>query len=206
MDASTPVAFLPMDEKTMLRLYLRRQRDPLIWKLSNLSERQLRLPRTPTGTNLLGVAKHVATVETGYFGSVFGRPFPEPTPWADDDAEDNADMWATADQSADWVRDFCRRAWEHSDATIQALDLDAPGLVPWWPVERRNTDLRTVMVHVIAETARHVGQLDIVRELIDGQAGVDPAWSNLPPDHGDQEWRAYVDRLRALAESFPDEA
>ncbi|SDS04543.1 DinB family protein [Microlunatus soli] len=191
-----------MDEKAMLIYYLRRQRDPLLWKLSNLGERQLRMPMTATGTNLLGVAKHVASVDVGYFGEVFGRPFGEPTPWMDEGAEPNADMWATRDESADWVRSFCRRAWEHSDATIEALDLDAPGVVAWWPPERRNTDLRTVLVHMIAETARHVGQVDIVRELIDGRAGADQTWSNLP-DQGDNDWKNYVQRLRKLAESFP---
>ena len=56
---------------------------------------------TPTGTNLLGLVKHVASVEAGYLGDVFGRPFPEPLPWFDEDAEPNADMWATADESRD---------------------------------------------------------------------------------------------------------
>lgn len=186
----------------MLIYYLQRQRDPLIWKLSNLTERQLRMPMTVTGTNLLGVAKHVAGVDAGYFGEVFDRPFEEPTPWLDDDSEPNSDMWATREESADWVRGFCRRAWQHSDATIAALDLDTPGLVAWWPPERRHTDLRTVLVHMISETARHVGQLDIVRELIDGQTGADQTWSNLP-DLGDNDWKSYVQRLRELAESFP---
>lgn len=195
---------LAMDEKAMLVRYLQRQRDPLIWKLSNLTERQLRMPMTPTGTNLLGVAKHVASTDVGYFGEVFGRPFDEPMPWMDDEnAEPNSDMWATAEQSADWVRDFCRRAWSHSDATIEALELRSPGLVPWWPPERRDVELHTILIHVIAETARHVGQLDIVRELIDGQAGIADGMSNLP-ELSDQHWQDYTQRLRELAESFDD--
>jgi uncharacterized damage-inducible protein DinB len=192
-----------MDEKSMLRHYLQRQRDPVIWKLGTLSERQLRMPMTRTGTNLLGVAKHVASTDVGYLGEVFGRPFDEPTPWMDEAAEPNADFWATEDQSADWIRGFCRRAWQHSDRTIEELPLDAPAVVPWWAPERRNTDLRTVLVHVIAETARHVGQMDIVRETIDGQIGMNEIYPNLP-GFGDQDWKDYVQRLRDLADTFPD--
>ncbi|QDP97449.1 DinB family protein [Microlunatus elymi] len=190
-----------MDEKQTLAYYLQRQRDALLWKLDGLSERQLRMPLTPTGTNLLGVVKHVISTEVEYLGAVFDRPFAEPLPWMDPQAEPNSDMWATEDQTVDWVRDFGRRAWAHADATIDALDLDAPGLVPWWPPERRNTTLHTVLVHVIAEEARHAGQLDIVRELTDGAAGMSTAHSNMP-DLGDQDWSDYTARLRRLAESF----
>ena len=190
-----------MNDKEALRFYLQRQREVLLWKLDGLSERRLRMPLTPTGTNLLGVAKHVISTEVSYLGAVFERPFAEPMPWMEPDSEPNADMWATKEQTADWVRDFARRAWAHADATIDALDLDAPGLVRWWPAERRNTTLRTVLVHVITEEARHVGQLDIVRELIDGGVGLAEKVSNLP-DLGDQDWSDYTDRLRRLAESF----
>lgn len=54
---------------------------------------------TPTGTNLLGLVKHVASAEAGYFGVVFGRPFGEPLPCYEEGAEPKADMWATADES-----------------------------------------------------------------------------------------------------------
>ena len=155
-----------MDDKETLKYYLQRQREVLLWKLDGLSERQVRMPLTPTGTNLLGVVKHVISVEVEYLGAVFDRPFAEPMPWMDQDAEPNSDMWATEDQTVDWVRGFAGRAWAHADDTIDTLDLDAPGLVPWWRGERRNTKLRTVLVHVIAEGARHAGQLDIVREQI----------------------------------------
>jgi hypothetical protein len=98
-----------------------------VWKLDGLSDRELRWPMTRTGTNLLGLVKHLGTIEFGYFGVVFDRPAAEPLPWLKPDAADNADMWATADQSRDWVVAFYRRAWAHADRTIDALDLDAPG-------------------------------------------------------------------------------
>ena len=126
----------------------------------------------PTGTNLLGLVKHVASVEAGYFGETFGRPFAEPLPWLDEDAEPNADMWATAEESREDIVDLYRRVWAHSDATIDALALDAIGHVPWWPPERNEVTLHRILVHMIAETNRHAGHADIVRELIDGAAGL----------------------------------
>ena len=69
------------DPKDHLRHYLQIARDALLWKLDGLSEYDVRRPLTPTGTNLLGLVKHVASVEFGYFGDIFGRPSEEPLPW-----------------------------------------------------------------------------------------------------------------------------
>lgn len=69
------------DPKTILHTVLRSQRDSLRLKLEGLSERDARLPRTPTGTNLLGLYKHVGSCELGYFGETFGRPSDLPLPW-----------------------------------------------------------------------------------------------------------------------------
>ena len=91
------------DPKDELRYYLHTARDALLWKLDGLTEYDIRRPLTPTGTNLLGLIKHVATVEVGYFGDTFGRPFGESLPWIADDAEPNADMWATADESREQI-------------------------------------------------------------------------------------------------------
>src|SRR5688572_3198366 len=115
-----------MDLKETLRLYLQRARDSVLWKLDGLSERDMRMPMTPTGTNLLGVVKHLAGVEAGYFGACIGNPWPEPMPWNDEDAEPNADMWATADESPEQITDFYRRVQAFADANIAALPLDAP--------------------------------------------------------------------------------
>jgi hypothetical protein len=152
----------------------------------------------PTGTNLLGLVKHVASVEAGYFGETFGRPFGEPLPWLDDGAEPNADMWATSDQSRESLVGLYHRVWAHSDATIGALALDAIGHVPWWPPDRSEVTLHRVLVHMIAETHRHAGHADMVRELIDGAVGVREGNENLPP--GDQAWWAsYRSRLERAA-------
>jgi len=187
--------------KTDLLHYLQRGREALLWKLDGLSEYDVRRPLVPTGTNLLGIVKHVASVEAGYLGATFGRPFGEPMPWLDEDAEPNADMWATADESRADIVGFYRRVWTHSDATVAALDLDVVGHVPWWPAGSDAATLHKILIHMIAETDRHAGHADIVRELIDGAAGVRPGNDNLAP--GDEAWwRAYRERLEQVARDF----
>jgi uncharacterized damage-inducible protein DinB len=186
------------EPKTDLKRYLQAARDALLWKLDGLSEYDIRRPLTPTGTNLLGLVKHVASVEFGYFGDPFGRRSDELLPWFDDGAEVNADMWATPDQSREQIIALYRRAWAHSDATIDSLSLDAVGRVPWWPEERREVTLQRVLVHMIAETNRHAGHADIVRELIDGVVGLRAGGDNMPP--GDAVWwESYRSRLERAA-------
>src|SRR5689334_4876956 len=174
------------DPKDDLRRYLQRGREALLWKLDGASEYDVRRPLTPTGTNLLGLVKHVASVEAGYLGEVFGRAFPETLPWFEPGAEPNADMWATADESRDDIVALYRRVWAHADGTIEALPLDAGGEVPWWPAERRKVTLHEVLVRVVAEEHRHAGHADIVRELVDGAAGWQEGNDNLPP--GGEDW------------------
>ncbi|MDT0566320.1 DinB family protein [Streptomyces sp. DSM 3412] len=149
---------------------LRRDREALLWKLDGLSEYDARRPLTATGTNLLGLVKHVATVEARYFGEVFDRRSPEPLPrWQD---YNGGDLWATEDETRDQIIGFYRRTWEHSDATIDELSLDTPGHVPWWPESYPNTNLFAVIVHVLGESIRHAGHADILREGLDGRTGV----------------------------------
>ncbi|WP_435221854.1 DinB family protein [Streptomyces sp. Tue6028] len=156
--------------KDTLHGRLRRDRKALLWKLDGLSEYDARRPLTATGTNLLGLVKHVASVEARYFGEVFDRPSPEPLcRWQD---SDGSDLWANEDETRDQIIGFYRRTWEHSDATINELPLDAPGHVPWWPEPYPNTNLFAVMVHVLGESIRHAGHADILREGLDGRTGV----------------------------------
>lgn len=186
------------DPKADLRRYLQIAREALLWKLDGLSEYDVRRPMVPTGTNLLGLIKHVASVEAGYFGETFGRRFDESLPWFDEGADPNADMWATAEESRQQIIGLYQRVWAHSDLTIDALALEATGHVPWWPDDHSEVTLHWILVHMIAETNRHAGHADIVRELIDGTAGLradnnnmaegDPAW-----------WQAYRVRVERAA-------
>ncbi|WP_108250721.1 DinB family protein [Planctomonas deserti] len=188
------------EAKAHLQHYLQSGRDALLWKLEGLDEYDIRRPVVPTGTNLLGLVKHVASVEAGYLGDTFGRPFPEPLPWMADDAEPNADMWATAEESRESVVGLYRRVWAHSDATIAALDLDSPGTVAWWAADRRSVTLHRILVHMIAENQRHAGHADIARELIDGAAGLRQGVSNLP-EMDEAWWNDYRERLERTARS-----
>ncbi len=189
--------------KADLHRYLRTGRETLVWKLDGLSEYNVRRPLVPTGTNLLGLIKHVASVEAGYLGATFGRPFGEPLPWIADDAEPNADMWATLDESRDSIIDLYRRVWAHSDATIDALALNATGHVPWWPDDRSEVTLHQILVHMIAETHRHAGHADLVRELIDGATGLRRDNDNMAD--GDQAWwETYWNQLEKTAQESSD--
>ena len=174
--------------------------DQLLWvrtamlgKLDGLSEYDVRRPLTTSGTNLLGLVKHLTIGEATYFGSVFDRPYPEHLPWWDDDAEDNSDMWATPDESREQVVERFQRACAHADATIDALDLDAAGHVPWWP--RPQVRLVNVIAHVLAETSRHAGHADILREQLDGMTG--DAGDASP--HEPARWQQHVATVEAAA-------
>jgi hypothetical protein len=192
------------DPKADLHRYLQAARDALVWKLDGLSEYDVRRPMVLTGTNLLGLIKHEASVEAGYFGETFARPFDEPMPWLAADAEPNADMWATADESREQIVGLYRRVWAHSDATIDTLELDAVGHVPWWPDDRSEVTLHRILIHMVAETQRHAGHADIVRELVDGAAGLREGNDNLAP--GDQAWwESYRNQLERVArDAEPD--
>jgi Protein of unknown function (DUF664) len=184
------------DAKADLLDYLRGARETLLWKLDGLGEYDIRRPLTPTGTNLLGLVKHQAGGELIYFGDVFGRPHGERLPWLDKDAARNADMWAAPDETRDFITGLYRRAWQHSDATIAELSLDAPATIPWWgDVE---TTLGRILVHMAAETQRHAGHADIVRELVDGSVGLLPASSNMSSDDPSW-WRDYRDQVEKAA-------
>jgi hypothetical protein len=199
------------DEKAQLHRYLRSGREALLWKLDGLGEYDIRRPFTPTGTNLLGLVKHVATTELFYFSDVFGRPFGEKVPWIADDLdaatigdlgadEQVVDFWATAEESREQITSFYRRVWAHSDATINELPVNAPGHVPWWPPEHRTVTLHQMLVHMVAETDRHAGHADIVREMIDGSAGLRQGSSNLA-EADSAWWQAYVAKLEHIAKT-----
>ena len=184
--------------KADLHRYLQKAREALLWKLDGLSDYNIRRPMTRTGTNLLGLVKHTARMELGYLGDTFGRSSGEPLPWFDDDAEPNADMWAAASESREDIIALYHRAWEHSDATIDALDLNSTGHVAHWPDDRSTVTLHQILVHLLGETTRHAGHADIVRELIDDAAGLQETSNNLP-DRDDAWWAEYRSTLERTA-------
>ncbi|MBF9133864.1 DinB family protein [Plantactinospora sp. S1510] len=191
--------------KQYLHSDLRDIREVMLWKLDGLSEYDIRRPLTLTGTNLLGLVKHLSITEARYFGDIFDRPFPEPMPrWDDADAGDAA-MWATEHETREEIIDRYRRVWEHSDATIAALAIDSPGHVPWWP--RPNVKLFNILVHVLTETSRHAGHADILREQLDGSTGFMAKYADAQPDTAYWEARrATIERAATAAATKPDHA
>ncbi|MET7470122.1 DinB family protein [Micromonospora sp. NPDC005686] len=183
--------------KEYLHNGLRQIREAVLWKVDGLSEYDVRRPLTASGTNLLGLVKHLSFVEARYFGEVFGRPFPEPLPRWDEPDPDGTDMWVSEREAREEVIGRYRRAWEHADATIDALAIDAPGHVPWWP--RPDVKLLNVMVHVLAETGRHAGHADILREQLDGSTGAWAKYAHLEPDQPTLTARRAMIELAARA-------
>jgi uncharacterized damage-inducible protein DinB len=190
------------DPKAALLHYLRSIREDLIWKLDGLSERDARLPRTPTGNNLLGVLKHCLNVEAAYFGLTFGREFPAPkelVSMEQFDADPQADWYARLDETKDGLIDLYRRVAAFAAETIEELPLDAPGRVPWWQPERQQVTLQRIIVHVICDVGRHAGHADIMRETHDEVIGLQRGNTNIPDGY---DWPGYVARLTELTESF----
>src|SRR5262245_52170259 len=194
-----------MDEKTLLRESLQEFRDAMVWKLDGLSDAQMRRPMTPTGTNLLGLVKHLAGLEYGYLGDTFGRPAPETLSWVEDKSIwEGADMWVAPGESTEYIIGLYRRAGAHADATIEAVALDGVGTVPWWPEGSNQATLRQLIVRMIGETARHAGHADIVREMIDGTGGQRPGDPSFPTELEPAAWQEYVVRVQQAADSAGD--
>ncbi|WP_410630464.1 DinB family protein [Amycolatopsis sp. cmx-4-83] len=180
------------DAKAYLHDELRWIREALLAKLDGLGEHDVRRPLTATGTNLLGLVKHLSTWEARYFGEVFGRPFPEPLP------ERGTDLWATEDETRAEIAGRYRRVWAHTDATIGELALHAPGHVPWWPSP--DVTLFKVLVTFLTEINRHAGHADILREQLDGTTGLDAEAMAREPDAVAREARrAEIERVAEAA-------
>lgn len=177
-----------------LHEYLRESREAVIWKAEGLSEYDQRRPLTSTGSNLLGLVKHLSIVEARYFGESFGRPFEPHLPWWDQ--PDDSDMWVTASESSAEIFATYRAVTAHADETIAALDLDAPGQVSWWP--RPEVTLHSVLVHVLVETARHAGHADVLREQVDGRIGTRAGDAGAVPDD-DERWSSHREQIEAAA-------
>lgn len=188
-----------MDLKSVLHEYLQATRALMLSKLDGLSEYDRRRPLVPSGTNLLGLVKHLAGVEYVYLGTSVGRPPAEKLAWEEDGSVwQGADLWALPSESSDYLISLYRRACEHGDRTIAELELDAPARVPHWPAEGRDTTLGALLVRMVDETAHHAGHADILRELIDGQGGADADMFD------DSTWRDYHTKIQRAAESFRD--
>jgi uncharacterized damage-inducible protein DinB len=153
-------------EKESLKTALDRHRDVVMWKIQGLDDEQLRRPMTPSGTSLLGLVKHLASVEYGWFCETFGRPF-ELLPSIDYDLDEDSDMRAAEGEATQEIVDYYQRARAAADEAIDEIDLDTVGTA--W--DGNEVSMRWVLIHMVEEVARHAGHMDILRELIDGATG-----------------------------------
>ncbi|MDJ0952588.1 MAG: DinB family protein [Acidimicrobiia bacterium] len=139
----------------------------IVWKLDGLSREDALRPAVPSGTNLLGIVKHLAYVERWWFQAVLGQGDPE-FPWTEDDPD--ADWRVTADETiADIV------ALYNAECTVSRevlADLDSLDREFTWG--SRSGTARDILLHMIEEVARHAGHMDIIRELTDGATGWGP--------------------------------
>ena len=152
------------EEKESLRVALDRHREAVLWKVGGLGDADLRRAMTPSGTNLLGMVKHLGAVEYGWFCETFGREI-EPLPFDDQDPE--ADLRVRPDETTEDVLAFYARARAAADRALDELDLEDTGTA-WFG---ETVTMRWVLIHMVEETARHAGHFDILRELIDGLTG-----------------------------------
>lgn len=181
-------------EKTHLLERHRQARESIVDKLEGLNEYDVRRPMSRTGTNLLGLVKHLTLYEAAYFGAVFGRPYPEqPLPALDGRFHNRDYMWVNEQEPRSDVMAAYQRACTHADVTIETLPIDAPGHVPWW---RSDVTLFNVLVHMLIETNRHLGHADMIREEIDGAVGE----SSVPPTANEEaDWAAHRSLIERAA-------
>lgn len=201
----TTMAQPPDEPLATLRRYLQRDREALVWKLDGVGERDARLPRTPTGLTLAGIVKHCANVEIGYFGQTFGCDWPTPSdsyavPLDAYDDDPQADWYLTETESVAGLLDFYARVQAFADAQIERLGPDAVGSPPrWGPPEENRVTMHHMLVRVTDDLARHAGQADVVREMLDGQIGLNPTFPNVPTDGYD--WASYCAKLTRIADA-----
>ena len=152
----------PADEFTMLRAWMRYLRASALRKIEGLSPEQLRWRPAPGGNSAGGIVQHLGYAERWWFRIVFaGQDLPL------NFKEDGRAFVLAPDATAASVGDFYKRESELADQAIDGASLDEWSRTA---LGRRST-LRWILTHMVEETARHAGHLDITRELIDGQRG-----------------------------------
>ena len=155
-------------EKETLLAFLDNNRAVMVWKLDGLSEGDARRPMVRSGTNMLGLVKHLAWVERWWFEYNFaGREVD--FPWSDDDPD--ADFRVEDEETIADIVTLYELAVADSNQIIDRADLDDLSAVSRDGVSR---SLRWIVGHMVEETARHAGHADIVRELIDDSTGYMP--------------------------------
>jgi uncharacterized damage-inducible protein DinB len=154
------------DERTTLTGFLQRQRDLVAWKVRDASDETLRSVRTDSGLGLHGIVRHLENVERSWFREVFAGETDLAYDWTDEDRDAE---FKPGDEigMADLLRAYAEET-ARCDAVIAAApSLDAVSAT-------REFSLRWIIVHMIEETGRHLGHIDLLREQADGEVGEEP--------------------------------
>ena len=151
-------------EKETLAVFLDWQRATVLWKLEGLSDEDLRRPMTASGLTMLGVVKHLAHVEHWWFQADFLNRESQ-FPWTDEDPD--ADFRIEPTETTDQILSLYQEETEEARRIVKASSLDDLAQHE----KRGGYSLRWIIIHMIEETARHNGHLDLMREAIDGVTG-----------------------------------
>jgi hypothetical protein len=154
------------DERTTLMGFLQRQRDLVAWKMRGAPDEVLRSVHTPSGLTLPGIVRHLENVERSWFRHVFAGEEGLSFDWTDEDRD--GEFHVPDDVAIPDALDAYARETGRCDAIIAA----APSLEA--VAAREDVSLRWIIDHMIEETARHMGHIDILREQADGMVGEDP--------------------------------
>ena len=155
------------DERTMLVSFLDYFRETMCLFLEGLDEEQARIAPTPQANSLIGLVNHLAYVEHSWFHEILLGLEPElPDIFAEDE---DADFKPPADQTIAQTIERYRAECARSNEITAAAGLDDVAKHP--KGAKRGVTLRWILVHMIEETARHAGHLDLMREQIDGTTG-----------------------------------
>jgi uncharacterized damage-inducible protein DinB len=150
-------------EREVLLFFLNKMREAVVRTSEGLTDDQVRMPGVPSGTNVLGLIRHLTGYEEHWFCRVF----------LGEDRDIDTSMSVPADATREEVVAAYRQACARSDGIVRScpeLSALAWGTNPGQ--EDRRSSLRRIVVHMIEETARHAGHADILREQIDGTTGL----------------------------------
>jgi uncharacterized damage-inducible protein DinB len=154
------------DERTTLMGFLHRQRDLVAWKVREASDDTLRSARTASGLSLHGIVRHLENVERSWFRDVFAGETDLAYDWTDEDR--NAEFKPPIDVGmAALLRAYAAETVRCDAVIAAAPSLDAVSA-------REGFSLRWIIVHMIEESGRHLGHIDLLREQADGEVAEEP--------------------------------